>query len=111
MGRIQSGTPERLYFNLAFTLCVCVCVSDERELTSSRNDSRHTFPIFVCLCERALAQHSPLLLRVILAELPLALPLLGGLAVAFSAEFTSAPCCFSSSVSVLESSNSLEMSR
>lgn len=49
--------------------------------------------------------HSPLLLRIILAETPLALLSLGDVAVAFSSELTSAPCCFSRSVSVLGSSN------
>lgn len=52
----------------------------------------------VCVCA---SPHSPLLLRIILAETPLALPSLGDVAVVFSSELTSVPCCFSRSVSVL----------
>lgn len=57
------------------------------------------------VCVNALSPYSPLLLRSILAEMPLALPPLGELAAAFSTELTSPPCCFSRSVSVLETNN------
>lgn len=61
--------------------------------------------LYVHVCVRAYL-HSPLLLRIIRAETPLARPSLGEPAgAAFSSELTSAPCCFNKSVSVLEISN------